>query len=85
MKSPSRVDRVEDAAAVRTELNQVVDVVEVAVAQLSAEPATYTIGQDLMVRFVVSASSRRMYIRLCMTQSMQALLQRTSGCRRSRQ
>ena len=61
MESPSRVDRVEHAAVVRIELNQDVDVVEVAVAQLSAaEPAT-SIGQDLMVRLVAPASSRRMY------------------------
>ena len=60
IKSPSCVDRIEDAAVVRTEPNQVVDVVEIAVAQLSAEPTT-SIGQDLTVRFVASASNRKMY------------------------
>ena len=38
MKNPSCVDRVEDAAAVHTELNQVVDVVEIVFANLPSYP-----------------------------------------------
>ena len=59
MRRTSSVDRVEDAAKVRTELNQAVHVAEVAIAQLSPEPGTSIARRD--GRVVTSASNRRMY------------------------